>query len=586
MKKKYRNGSFRRLAVAVVGVGAWLAIAGSGCSSSSGSKGGVVKGVVVRDDGQPLEGVDVSTADGATTTTNAQGKYTINLGVGARRVLRLSKSGYFTNVVGVTPSAKAATNQRNVLRERKLLGKVDGATGGLVASDSKNIQIALEPGALALEGGGAPAGSVDIFVAYVDPTDESFAAQMPGGDFRARRNRPAGTDAGVSIPPIPPPIDASDEVDAGAGSAGEEDAAVPAAPPEEDDDGGGADGGDPSDGVLTSFGALFIEAEDENRRPVVFTRPSDICVTIPEAMRASAPATMPIWVLGTSTATWEETTVAVKVDDQYCFQGGAMGAVNCDIFQRVAYVKGRVCDKNRVVANAEIVITNPNVSGSQLRVFTDESGEYLVAVGSGSDLTAQVRLAGADASPASGAATLQETICALCPGETTTVDFGVCPVGFGADAADAAETKRNDVFGCRDSMCRDNSAFQSTASVCATQQVAGGDTPETRTIELGRSRGTFTFYHEAYGKKDQMQVFYEGQQLYDTGCISGGTTATLSFAGAATAIVVVVTPNCDSPELGTAWDFLIGCPPWLQLGGATPPVGDGGAPDAGGGDGG
>src|SRR5262249_50757559 len=67
---------------------------------------------------------------------------------------------------------------------------------------------------------------------------------------------------------------------------------------------------------------------------------------------------------------------------------------------------------------------------------------------------------------------------------------------------------------CVQGMCKD--------SRCNSSQTAGGDTPESRVIELGKNAGTFTFTWDMYSIMDRMTLTYEGQVLHDTGCVSGG----------------------------------------------------------------
>ena len=97
---------------------------------------------------------------------------------------------------------------------------------------------------------------------------------------------------------------------------------------------------------------------------------------------------------------------------------------------------------------------------------------------------------------------------------------------------------------------------------CDDQQVAGGDTPETRVIEMGATSGTFVFEWEMFTLKDRAIVTYEGNVLHDTGCVGGGGTVSLTYAGSSSAITVEVIPNCDPSQqgFGTLWNFTVNCP--------------------------
>ncbi|MGH7900005.1 MAG: hypothetical protein ACREQQ_18765 [Candidatus Binatia bacterium] len=94
---------------------------------------------------------------------------------------------------------------------------------------------------------------------------------------------------------------------------------------------------------------------------------------------------------------------------------------------------------------------------------------------------------------------------------------------------------------------------------CGTTTVSGGDTPESRIIELGTTSGTFGFSWEMFAVQDQMQVSYEGQPIFDTGCVSDSGQSSLTFSGSSTQIRVDVMPNCAGGT-STAWEFTVTCP--------------------------
>jgi hypothetical protein len=101
---------------------------------------------------------------------------------------------------------------------------------------------------------------------------------------------------------------------------------------------------------------------------------------------------------------------------------------------------------------------------------------------------------------------------------------------------------------------------------CSTQQFAGGNTPETRQVELAQTSGTFQFDFETFLVKDQILVRYEGQTLLDTGCVGTGARQQLAFSGSSTRISVEVIPNCAG-ESGTAWRWTAHCPAHAGLSG-------------------
>ena len=94
---------------------------------------------------------------------------------------------------------------------------------------------------------------------------------------------------------------------------------------------------------------------------------------------------------------------------------------------------------------------------------------------------------------------------------------------------------------------------------CSATQNAGGDTPDTRTIELGKPAGTFLFNYQTYSQKDQIIVRYQGNTLFDTGCVGTSGSQSLSYGGTSTQITVQVIPNCAGGS-GTAWNYSVSCP--------------------------
>jgi hypothetical protein len=97
------------------------------------------------------------------------------------------------------------------------------------------------------------------------------------------------------------------------------------------------------------------------------------------------------------------------------------------------------------------------------------------------------------------------------------------------------------------------------------------------TIQLGFGTGSINFTYDAYTVPDQFQVYYNGSLVIDTGFrgstsynaqlnalgypnVSGPGSGSASFTKSSalpeTALVVIT-----APLTGTAWEFLMGCPP-------------------------
>jgi hypothetical protein len=96
---------------------------------------------------------------------------------------------------------------------------------------------------------------------------------------------------------------------------------------------------------------------------------------------------------------------------------------------------------------------------------------------------------------------------------------------------------------------------------CNQQQVAGGDTADTRTIEMGNTSGTFRFYYNTYSQKDRIVLacYGSGTILRDTGCVGTSATVSVPFSCSTSKITAAVTPNCAGGR-GTAWEYVVYCP--------------------------
>jgi hypothetical protein len=99
-----------------------------------------------------------------------------------------------------------------------------------------------------------------------------------------------------------------------------------------------------------------------------------------------------------------------------------------------------------------------------------------------------------------------------------------------------------------------------STNACNDTVVAGGDTPETHIVEMGQSHGTFQFDWETYTIADRIVVTYQGNTLFDTGCVGANGIEHLTYSGSSTSVTVQVFPNCNGGTTGTQWTFTVHCP--------------------------
>jgi hypothetical protein len=234
-------------------------------------------------------------------------------------VVSFDREGYFGATVGAIPAKSGTTNVKAVLVARAAIGTVDADKGGSLSGAS--MSLTFRPKSFLGVDGSPILEPVTVYGAFLDPGDEDFGSTMPGGDFAAK-------------------------------------------------DGSG------TKGVLTSYGALAVEAQTASGQQAQVVETVSGCVPVPASMRDSAPSSMPVWVLNSVTAQWESVSQATRQGDQYCFDIRALGRINCDIFSRFAYIHGRVCSGGAPAAAAAVHV-------GQAITMTSSEGAYSAMVPSG-----------------------------------------------------------------------------------------------------------------------------------------------------------------------------------------------------------
>ena len=98
---------------------------------------------------------------------------------------------------------------------------------------------------------------------------------------------------------------------------------------------------------------------------------------------------------------------------------------------------------------------------------------------------------------------------------------------------------------------------------CYTQRIVADDVgyySYERTINLKKSSGIFQFYFDTRGDgDDQITVRYEGEPIFESGCIETWRSEFLEFSGTSTEIEVTV-ENCNSYAKSTSWEYTVYCP--------------------------
>lgn len=295
-----------------------LALLSIACDTGDG--GPQITGKVTDNHGAPVLDAVVS-AYGIVGRTDEDGSFALR-GISSlpdRVVIQVEANGFFPNTSAVQNSGDGAPHLVVALTPKILVGSFDNASGGSIDGDGLSGSFEGD----SFSGGG---GEVNVYAGYISPDQDNFGSAMPGGDFFAQN-------------------------------------------------------GSNDDGVLTSFGAMQIAAEDQSGNDRQLTKEADVCLKIPSSMLSVAPDQMPLWTMG-SNATWREAGFALRDGNRYCFYLTTLGSVNCDLFSRTAIIQGTVCNDDN-----EPVTDNAQVRIGQAITSTDSSGKYKAMVPSGQNLS-------------------------------------------------------------------------------------------------------------------------------------------------------------------------------------------------------
>ena len=263
-------------------------------SPSTGGGGNVttsLSGIVVDENDQPVAGATVA-ASGQTTTTSSTGTFMLaSVQVPSERcVVKCTKGGYFASSRGEVPRSGGVTSFRITLMSSATTHAVDGAAGGS-ATLANGSQVEIPANALVGSNGTSYSGTVNMAVRYLDPTDPSFSMTFPGGDMVAQRT-------------------------------------------------------DQSSTTLYSYGVLRVQltSPSGDQLRLASGKQSTITLDIPPSLRATAPATIPLWYFDDATGVWKEEGSATNQGTKYVGTVTHFTDWNCDVPGDNGTVTGRIID--------------------------------------------------------------------------------------------------------------------------------------------------------------------------------------------------------------------------------------------------
>jgi hypothetical protein len=236
-----------------------------------------LQGNVLDENGLPAAEVTIAVG-GQTTMTNLWGYFRINNASLDRNtsLVVAEKAGYFKayRVFGATTGANQVTLQ---LIKKVAAGTISSNSGGS-ATLQNGARVTLPANAVVVAASGlAYSGDVQVFAAYIDPTNGDIARVVPGS-FMA------------------------------------------------DDKAGGRV-------ILTSYGMMAVELESTTGVKLQVRQGSaaTLAMPIPASLAGSATPTIPLWYIDEISGIWKEEGLATRQGNQYIGEVKHFSYWNCDV---------------------------------------------------------------------------------------------------------------------------------------------------------------------------------------------------------------------------------------------------------------
>ena len=275
----------------------------------------------------PVSGAAVKTETGSTTTA-ADGKFTVSAPVGDRSVVRVEASGFADGFPIARVTAGQTTNLGGKLVPIGVTETVSVTSGGTVSVPNSPARVTIPANGLVPVAGGAPAGAVNVSLTPINPAEEPRV--MPGG-FNG--------------------------IAAGGGSVQ----------------------------PLESGGAMQIDVRDSAGARYTLAPGTTATIRIPlRTQSANPPATMPLWFFDDTTGVWREDGIAtLQGTGANRYYEGPVTRVtywNADLVLDSIVVNGCVKDANgQPVANALVQTEGIGYTGMAVDA-TAADGTFSVAM--------------------------------------------------------------------------------------------------------------------------------------------------------------------------------------------------------------
>jgi hypothetical protein len=311
-----------------------------------------VQGRVLDENGLPVQGAAV-TSGTASTTTDVNGVFSFtDISLSSRfGFVKIAKQGYFTGSRSMLTSAGSSNYVTISLIPRTSKGSFSASSGGSITVEAGDTVAFDASSVVNAATNAAYSGTVHVYAAYLDPLSQNCAGQMPG-DLRG-----IGTDGKETL--------------------------------------------------LQSFGMMVVELEGDGgeKLQIASGKVANITMKIPDAEKATAATTIPLWYFNDTTGRWIEQGTATRKGDSYCGQTSHFTWWNCDAPTGAVNLKLQLKDQHgNPLTYTRVDITSPTLGTRS--GYTDVNGSLSGLVPKGQTLQLKVisscgtLLAGANVGPA------------------------------------------------------------------------------------------------------------------------------------------------------------------------------------------
>jgi hypothetical protein len=236
-----------------------------------------IQGKVLDENGLPVADATVTSGE-VSTSTDEHGIFNFSrIKLSSRfGYVKVAKQGYFAGSRSILTAAGSENFISIKLIPRTSKGSFSASGGGVVTVQPGSTVTFDGASVVDAATGAAYSGTVHIYASYLDPAAADVPARMPG-DLR-----------GI--------------------------------------------GGDGKETMLQSFGMMVVEMEGDGgeKLQIAGGKKATISMKIPDALKANAPATIPLWYFNDSTGRWIEQGVATRKGDLYEGETTHFSWWNCD----------------------------------------------------------------------------------------------------------------------------------------------------------------------------------------------------------------------------------------------------------------